>query len=175
MMSHVRVGVLMAVSVAFGVPRFEAPTGPSNAGRVVRDRVANAPAQPSPGATQLRVHVRTTPDSAYGMVTRQLIARGYQVREGAANALSTGDRYVAGVGMVRLSARVMPDSLGATVQLSGEWRRLRRLLILSAMTKDSVVIAYGAGGSRGTQAWQELTAIAEEIGGAVTYASAIRR
>lgn len=76
--------------------------------------------------------------------------------------------------MVRLHARVMPDSLGTAVQLSGEWRRLRRLLIVSAMAKDSVVIAYGAGGSRGTQAWNELTAIGEDLGGVMTYATAPR-
>lgn len=174
-MSHIRVGVLMAVSLAFGVPRFDAPTGPSDARRVGFDRVADAPVQPSSGATQIRVHVRALPDSAYGMVARLLIARGYQVRDGVGDTLSTGDRYLAGVGMVRLHVQVRPDSLGATVRFSGEWRRLRRLLLVSAVAKDSVVIAYGTGGSRGTQAWQELTAIAEDIGGAVTYATAIRR
>jgi hypothetical protein len=174
-MSQIRVGVLMLFSLAFGAPRFETGRGPSAAEWVVREGGADTTAQPSFGATQIRVHLRTPPDSAYGIVARLLIARGYQVREGVANALSTGDHYLAGVGMVRLTARVMPDSLGARVDVSGEWRRLRRLLIVSAMAKDSVVIAAGAGGSRGAQAWQELTTIAEELGGVVTYAPAIGR
>ncbi len=123
--------------------------------------------QPSEPPTTLRVRVRTTPDSAYRTIVRVLTERGYSVRDGLPHALSTSDHYVAGVGMVRVHVRVLPDSLGSVVHVSGEWRRLRRLLIVSAMSKDSVVIAAGAGGARGAQAWQELSAIGEELGGVV--------
>ena len=167
-MAHPVALSIVAVSLAFGT------ASRVDAQKPTSSRVAEASTQPSTAATHIRVQVRAMPDSAYRILARVLIDRGYSVRDGISHSLTTDDRHVADAGMVRLYASVSPDSLGAVVQLSGEWRRLRRLWILSAVTKDSVVIAYGAGGSRGTHAWQELTAVGEALGHVITYTAAIR-
>lgn len=82
MISHTRIGVLVAVSLASGALRAEAPRRPTDSARSEVERVSEVSWQPPAGAAQLRVHIRTTPDSAYGAVTRLLVERGYKVRDG---------------------------------------------------------------------------------------------
>ncbi|MFN9204864.1 MAG: hypothetical protein ACK6DP_17620, partial [Gemmatimonas sp.] len=98
--------MLVAVSLAFGALRVEAPLRPMDSARADLERLAEVNGQPPVGAAQLRVHLRTTPDSAYDAVTRHLIERGYRVRYGGTLALTTGDRYVGGVGMSGLLHRL---------------------------------------------------------------------
>lgn len=88
-------------------------------------------AAPTAGATALRVHVATSPDSAYRRVVAALEAHGFEAErnDSVGHVLVTAWRREPGVGLVQVAITVLPDSAqrplmrdAAVVRLGGTWR-----------------------------------------------------
>lgn len=129
---------------------------------VIASRIAPLPAP----ATDIRVHVRLSPDSAYGLVAVALSERAYALKDAdnGRRTLSTDPRYVAGAGLMQVTATVAPDSVGSVVSLNGTYRPLVRFLhFFSAVSKDAIAVASNAPDSRTRLAWDELVTIGDAV------------
>ena len=88
------------------------------------------------------VRVRLDSDSALTLAARVLRGAGYKLEEALDPlAMDTGPKYVRGAGMLRLSVRVRRLDSGSEVGVTAEVRRLRRLLVFSAVSPVEPVVA----------------------------------
>ncbi len=90
------------------------------------------------------VRVNIPVDSALTRASRLLLAVGYEL-DGAVDpyAIETRPRYVRGAGMMTVEVRVEPIDSGALVRFSGEVRRMRRILVVSATSPSETIVADG--------------------------------
>lgn len=116
------------------------------------------------GTSVLRVPIPTSRDDALERAANLLEAAGYVVdhENSRSDSVTTRFRYVRGVGLVRVSLVTRAMDTGTVLELRGESRRLRRVLVLSAAGPIER-IAYTTKDARRRAAWDALTQLADAI------------